>query len=113
VVVVVADGSGADAARLGYADAAKRTPVLPARTLVPPGSVSKLFTWTAVMQQVEAGKIDLDKDVNAYLDFKIPLKDGKPVTMRQHDDAYRGVRGIMASSPCSRTAKFQIPLGRW
>jgi len=34
--------------------------------------VSKLFTWTAVMQQVELGKIDLDRDVNDYLDFKLP-----------------------------------------
>ena len=61
----------------------KRTPVDPERTLFRPGSVSKLFTWTAVMQQVEQGKIDLDKDVNTYLDFKIPDHDGKPVTMRQ------------------------------
>jgi hypothetical protein len=46
------------------------------------GSVSKLFTWTAVMQLVEQGKIDLDADVNQYLDFKIPARDNKPVTMR-------------------------------
>ena len=42
------------------------------RTLFRPGSVSKLFTWTAVMQLVEQGKLDLDADVNQYLDFKIP-----------------------------------------
>jgi CubicO group peptidase (beta-lactamase class C family) len=47
-----------------------------------PGSVSKLFTWTAVMQLVQAGKIDLDRDVNDYLDFRIPPKFGKPITMR-------------------------------
>ena len=52
------------------------------RTLFRPGSVSKLFTWTAVMQQVEQGKLDLDADVNQYLDFKIPPRDGKPVTLR-------------------------------
>jgi len=44
--------------------------------------VSKLVTWTAVMQQVEQGKIDLDADVNKYLDFKIPPFGGEPVTMR-------------------------------
>ena len=44
----------------------------PDQTLFRPGSVSKLITWTAVMQQVEQGKIDLDADVNHYLDFKIP-----------------------------------------
>ena len=53
-----------------------------------PGSVSKLFTWTAVMQQVQAGKLDLDKDVNTYLDFKIPPRDGKPITLRNHHDAH-------------------------
>lgn len=31
------------------------------------GSISKLLTWTAVMQLKEAGKLDLDADVNTYL----------------------------------------------
>ena len=56
---------------------------IPQRTLFRPGSVSKLVTWTAVMQQVEQGKIDLDADVNRYLDFSIPAYEGQPVTMRQ------------------------------
>ena len=50
----------------------ERKPVDPERTLFRAGSVSKLFTWTAVMQQVEQGKLDLDADINTYLDFKIP-----------------------------------------
>ncbi|QNA86468.1 beta-lactamase family protein [Sphingomonas sp. So64.6b] len=83
VVVVVKDGQIVSKRGFGYADIAKRKPVDPDLTLFRPGSVSKLFTWTAVMQQVEAGKIDLDADVNKYIDFKIPLKDGKPVTMRE------------------------------
>ncbi|WEK42903.1 MAG: serine hydrolase [Candidatus Sphingomonas colombiensis] len=83
VVVVVKDGKVLTQRGFGYADVAKRTPVDPATTMFRNGSVSKLVTWTAVMQQVEAGRIDLDADVNAYLDFKIPPKDGKPVTMRE------------------------------
>jgi len=82
VVAIVKDGKVLTERGYGYADVAKRTPVDPKRTLFRPGSVSKLFTWTAVMQQVEQGKIDLDADVNRYLDFKIPELDGKPVTMR-------------------------------
>src|SRR3546814_4497452 len=66
----------------GFADVASRKAVDPATTLFRPGSVSKLFTWTAVMQQLEAGKLDLDKDINAYLDFRIPPSDGKPITLR-------------------------------
>ncbi|MBD9467539.1 serine hydrolase domain-containing protein [Pseudoxanthomonas sp. PXM01] len=83
VVVVVKDGQVLVQKGYGYADLAKRTPVDPDATLFRPGSVSKLFTWTAVMQLVQAGKLDLDADVNQYIDFKIPARDGKPVTLRQ------------------------------
>lgn len=82
VVVVVKDGKLLTQRGFGYADVAKRQPVDPETTLFKQASVSKTMTWTAVMQMVEAGKIDLDKDINAYLDFKIPPYDGKPVTMR-------------------------------
>ena len=81
-VAVVKGGQVLTARGYGYADAAKRTPVDPARSLFRPGSVSKLITWTAVMQMIDAGKLDLDADVNRYLDFKIPARDGKPVTLR-------------------------------
>jgi len=83
VVTVVKDGQLLTARGFGYADREKRTPVDPDRTLFRPGSVSKLVTWTAVMQLVEQGKLDLDKDINTYLDFKIPDYDGKPITLRQ------------------------------
>jgi CubicO group peptidase (beta-lactamase class C family) len=82
VIVVVKDGKVLFAKGYGYANVAKRTPVNPNLTLFRPGSVSKLFTWTAVMQLVQAGKIDLDADVNKYIDFTIPPFEGKPVTMR-------------------------------
>ena len=82
-VVVVKDGAILTSRGFGYADIAKRAPVDPARTLMRPGSISKLFVWTAVMQQVERGKLNLDADVNQYLDFKIPPRDGKPITLRQ------------------------------
>jgi len=83
VVVVVKDGQVLAQKGYGYADLATRAPVVPEATLFRPGSVSKLFTWTAVMQLVQAGKLDLDADVNQYIDFKIPARDGKPVTLRQ------------------------------
>ena len=82
VVVVVKDGQPLFERGYGVMDVKSRRPVDPETTLFRPGSVSKLFGWTAVMQQVEAGKIDLDADINKYLDFKIPPRDGKPVTMR-------------------------------
>ena len=82
VVAVVKDGQLVLAKGYGYADVAKKTAVSPETTLFRPGSISKLFTWTAVMQQVEQGKLNLDHDVNDYLDFKIPPAFGKPITMR-------------------------------
>ena len=82
-VVVVKDGQVLTARGYGYSDIAKKTPVDPYRTLFRVGSVSKLVTWTAVMQQVEAGRIDLDADINRYLDFTIPPYNGQPITMRQ------------------------------
>jgi CubicO group peptidase (beta-lactamase class C family) len=82
VVVVVKDGEVLTERGYGYADVSAQKPVDAKLTLFRPGSVSKLVTWTAVMQQVEQGKIDLDADVNQYLDFKIPPLAGKPITMR-------------------------------
>lgn len=82
VVLVVKDGKVLFARGYGYSDVAKKAPVSPDGTLFRPGSVSKLFTWTAVMQLVEEGKLNLDRDVNDYLDFKIPPRDGKPITLR-------------------------------
>ena len=82
VVVIVKDGQVLTQRGFGYSDVAARKPVDPATTLFRPGSVSKLYTWTAVMQLVEAGKLDLDTDINSYLDFRIPPYDGKPITLR-------------------------------
>lgn len=81
-VAVVADGELLFAKGYGYADLATHRAVVADRTLFRPGSVSKVFTWTAVMQQVEKGKLDLDADVNDYLtDFKIPPAFGEPITL--------------------------------
>jgi len=82
VVVVVADGKVLVQKGYGYADAKQRVPVAPHRTVFRLGSVAKLFTWTAAMQLVESGRLDLDRDVNEYLDFTIPSRYGQPVTLR-------------------------------
>ena len=82
VVVVVKDGQILTSRGYGYSDVKKRKAVDPHTTLFRPGSISKLFTWTAVMQQVEQGKLNLDEDVNKYLDFRIPPRNGKPITLR-------------------------------
>src|SRR6266851_580306 len=82
VIVVVKDGNVLVSKGYGYANVKGRTPVSPGATLFRPGSISKTFTWTAVMQLVEQGKLNLDRDVNDYLDFQIPHTFGRPVTLR-------------------------------
>jgi CubicO group peptidase (beta-lactamase class C family) len=82
VVVVVKDGQVLFEKGYGVSDVKTQAPVDPKTTMFRPGSVSKLFTWTAVMQLAEAHKVDLDTDVNTYLDFKIPPYEGKPITLR-------------------------------
>ncbi|HTP67778.1 MAG TPA: serine hydrolase domain-containing protein [Dongiaceae bacterium] len=81
VICVVKDGKVLFVKGYGFSDVEKRVPVTPDNTLFRPGSISKLFTWTSVMQLVEQGKLDLNKDVNEYLDFKIPEAFGKPITL--------------------------------
>lgn len=103
VVSVVKDGRVLLSKGYGLADVENELPMDPARTLVRVGSTSKLFTWTAVMQQVEAGRLDLNADVNEYLDFSIPERDGAPVTMldlMNHQGGFEeGLREILITDP--------------
>lgn len=83
VVAVVKDGQLLFTKGYGYQDIDRAIPVDPYKTLFRIGSTTKLFTWTSVMQLVEQGKLDLDKDVNGYLeDVKIPATYDKPITLR-------------------------------
>jgi len=81
-VSVVKDGQLFFAKGYGFADREKKTLVVADRTLFRPGSISKLFTWTAVMQLFERGQIELDVDANTYLkSFQIPATYPEPITM--------------------------------
>ena len=114
-VAIVKDGAVVTERGYGFADVEKRTPVDPKATMFRPGSVSKLFTWTAVMQMVEQGKIDLDADINAYLDFKVTGKDGKPITMRnlmQHTAGFEEqAKGIISAK--NDLPAYDALLKRW
>ncbi|HEV7649842.1 MAG TPA: serine hydrolase domain-containing protein [Actinophytocola sp.] len=91
VVSVVSGRDTVFAKGYGMADAEHGVAFSPSRSLVRIASITKLFTWTAVMQQVEAGRLDLDVDVNRYLKaFKIPATFPKPVTLRDLMDHTAG-----------------------
>lgn len=82
-VSVVEDGEIILARGYGYADIDNKTPAVANQTLFRVGSVSKLFVWTAVMQLVEEGKLDLDADINIYLeDFQVPANYPQPITLK-------------------------------
>lgn len=82
IVVVVKDGRILVQKGYGWADVGRRVPMDAGRTVVSVGSVSKLFAWTAVMQQVAAGRLDLDRDVNEQSDVQVPAAFGAPITLR-------------------------------
>ena len=102
-IVVVKDGQVLFKKGYGYADVATQAPMNPDRTLMRIGSTSKLFTWTAVMQLVEAGKIDLNADINRYLDFKITPTSGRAITMNDlmtHRGGFEeGLKDVLATDP--------------
>ncbi|MES2055360.1 MAG: serine hydrolase domain-containing protein [Pseudomonadota bacterium] len=102
-VVVVKDGQVLIKKGYGLADVATKKPMDPDRTLVRIGSTSKLFTWTAVMQLVEQGKLDLNADVNRYLDFRITPKSGRAITMNDlmtHRAGFEeGLKDVLESDP--------------
>src|SRR5215218_9873078 len=102
-VSVVKDGKLFFAKGYGSADLENKTPVDPEQTVFRIGSVGKLFTWTAVMQLAEQGKVDLDEDINAYLDFRIPDTYPQPITLKDlmtHTSGFEDrLRGSVVSDP--------------
>ncbi len=118
VVVVVKDGKILVEKGYGYSDVKAKKPVDPETTLFRPGSVSKLFTWTAVMQLVEAKKIDLDADISTYIDFPIPAHSGPPITMRNlmtHTPGFDEIiRSLIVTDPkdlvtLEQALKYRVP----
>ncbi len=112
MVSVVQDGKLLLAKGYGYADLEGQVPVDPERTLFRVASLSKLFTWTAIMQLMEQGRLSLDTDINEYLDFDIPASFPQPITLRHLLSHTAGFEDIGLSN-----FKLQVdemtPLGDW
>ncbi|KAB1193512.1 serine hydrolase [Haloferax sp. MBLA0076] len=83
-VVLVQDGEVVLAKGYGYADVESEAPIVANETVFGVGSTSKLVTWTAVMQGVEDGRLELDRDVNDYLTespVTVPPTYPEPITL--------------------------------
>ena len=105
VFAVVKDGKIVFSQGYGYADREAKLPVNPEKTLFRLGSISKVFTTTAVMELVEQGKLDLKADVNQYLkSFQIDNKNFPPITLHHlltHTDGFDVAWTIGAATHCN------------
>lgn len=116
VVVVVKDGQVLTARGYGYADVATKHRVDPDATMFRPGSISKLFTWTAVMQLVEQGRLDLDADINRYLDFDVTGRDGASITLRHlmtHTAGFEEHLKDLYTTDPARLVSLETYIKRW
>ncbi|MCP5111238.1 MAG: beta-lactamase family protein, partial [bacterium] len=112
-VAVVHDGKILHLGGYGHADLQQRKPVSAETTLFRTGSVSKLFTWTAVMQLVEQGRLDLHADVNQYLSaFQVPDTYPEPIALAHLLTHTAGFED-RAFGFYARTAGDVVPLGRF
>ena len=103
VVAVVKDGKVLFQSGYGYADVERKVPMDAERVMMRIGSTSKLFTWTAVMQLVEQGKLDLNRNVDDYLDFKVSPQGGPSITlldlMNHRGGFEEGLKDLLATDP--------------
>lgn len=120
VVVIVEGGDVLLSKGYGLAHLERRIPVNAHRTRFRVGSVSKPITATAALQLVERGALDLDTDVNRYLD-KVEVKGEPPVTLAHllthtagfdvryvDGPAWRSVRGLSLSEYLSENLPPRI-----
>jgi CubicO group peptidase (beta-lactamase class C family) len=99
-VVIVKDGQVVLNRAYGIADVADAR-AMSVDTLTRIGSATKTITALAVMQLVASGRLDLDRDVSEYLDFRIPAPGERPaVTLRRllsHRTGFEDRRGGIAT----------------
>jgi CubicO group peptidase (beta-lactamase class C family) len=113
-IAVVYGDSVVFARGYGFANIERQIPVNAETSLFRIASVTKLFTWTAVMQLAERGRLDLNENVNRYLSgFQLPDGDWRVITLLDlmgHAAGFedRGLIGTMA-----RDAAGMIPLDQY
>ncbi len=98
----------------GFADIARRVP-MNFDALQNIGSISKTFTTTALMQLKEAGRVDLDADVNTYLPFAIrnPNHADMPITLRSLLTHVSSLRDGISYAHLYACGDPKVSLGDW
>lgn len=91
-VIIVKDGSVLFSKGYGYANIENDIPVDPQKTIFRVASVSKIFTIAGVLKLEEQGLIDLNRDINEYLeDFKVENNHEEPLKIKYlltHTDGF-------------------------
>ncbi len=112
----VAFTTAAITTRSAHGVAAPGRPFAP-DTLVRVASVSKLVTTIGVMRLVEAGTLDLDRDVSAYLGWRLrnPAFPDAPVTLRMLLSHTSGLidQGDDYAVPLGRRLQDALGRGNW
>ncbi|HMB60562.1 MAG TPA: serine hydrolase domain-containing protein, partial [Xanthomonadales bacterium] len=117
-VAIIKDGQLVFASGYGFQNVEEQIPVDPYTTLFRPGSTSKLFTWVSVMQLVEQGKLDLDTDVNEYLET-VEIEDtfDEPVTLRHiltHTAGFEdGSLGYLIKDDPAESVSLEVAMQRY
>jgi D-alanyl-D-alanine carboxypeptidase len=88
-------------ATYGYADIAARTPVTP-DTLFEIGSIGKSFTSIALLQQREAGRLDLHQPVTRYLPWFQIRSPYAPIALHHLMSHTAGIANGTDLAPCTR-----------
>ena len=112
-VAIVQNGQIALKKGYGFASLSPQRAVDPDRTLFRVGSISKTFTWIALMKEVEAGRIRLNQPVNLYLPEKVQVKDqgfDQPVRVANLMDHSAGFEDRALGQLFERDAKRVRPL---
>jgi CubicO group peptidase (beta-lactamase class C family) len=98
----------------GYANLESKLP-FSGNVVMNIGSVSKTITTTAVLQLWESGKLDLDADVNEYIDFSVrnPKHKDSLITVRHlltHTSSIKDGKAYLESYKCGASA---VSLYEW
>ena len=136
-VTIVKDGQTVLQKGFGYSDVETKAKVDPENTMFHYGNLSQIYTWTAVLQLVEQGKLDLKEDIMTYLpeDFASQLKklliSNNPITLTnlinhtagfeesEHDTSFTDaskledslMQGLLAAMPNQIYAPGQVMTG--
>ena len=111
---IILDGRLAWAKGYGLADIENGRPMTP-DTIQNVGSVTKTLTTTLALQDIEASRLDLDSDINRYLDFSVrnPNHAELPITLRQLLTHRSSIRDGAAYSDSYHCGDQTISLNDW